>query len=116
MHKLADLFLELYKAGNSLQEIADLYNISRERVRQILKTHPDYVARKKNETMILFCEKKGIPRKIHALPLTKCIVCNGTVSTTHEGIKREHCARCWKKYTPEGRAYNVECVKKYKKN
>lgn len=35
-------FLELYKQGNSYQKIGDMYELSRERVRQILNRHPSF--------------------------------------------------------------------------
>lgn len=112
--KSADGFLKLYKAGYCLQEIATLHGVTRQYVGQVIKTHLDYIPRDRSKAMLLFHDKWGSPRyTLKSQPLTKCTICNGNVSTCHDGSKREICSKCWLK-TPEGKARNAERQRKKK--
>lgn len=97
MHKLASEFLELYKAGNSLQEIAALYNISRERIRQIISTHFDYNPRNRTSRMSLYYKKRAMknfnPQHKGSL---ECIICKWKVYTPNVGEEFHICSKCRK--------------------
>ena len=59
-------FLELYRQGLSYQKIGDQYNISRERVRQVLTTNPafhEYLKEQEARETATEQEKKEIARK-----------------------------------------------------
>lgn len=47
--------LLLYRSGKTLQEIADVYNLSRQRIQSILTHSPDYVRRIKKYTIHTVC-------------------------------------------------------------
>lgn len=95
MHKLAPKFLELYKSSKSLQEIADLYNISRERVRQIISTHPDYNPRDRTTRMALYYEKAEV-LKFEGKGVWECLVCHCKAPIPGLGKEFGVCSICRK--------------------
>lgn len=64
MGKLPDkeLLLTRYNNGDTLQSLADQYNVTRERVRQVISQHPDYepyAYRRKVEDEVIDLVKQG---------------------------------------------------------
>lgn len=96
MHKFAFEFLELYKAGSSLEEISTLYNLSRERVRQIIRTHPEYIPRNRSERMALYYQKTKSLALEQAKGTLECLNCHEKIPLSKLGKEYIVCAKCRK--------------------
>lgn len=114
LQKMNKIVVE-YMAGKTLRQIADDYNISGERVRQILKMHPDH----KN----LAAKSKSMRPKKNSIRTCVCGVCSKMFDVPGT-IRKKYCSReCFikgktkypelVKYKGDVKKYSNERMKRY---